>query len=184
VASILSRPERIVEPTQSAREALDMLASSHIFHYAGYEQCKGPDRKLTDRGFMLDSQLTICDIIHTPLHCPVLAYLSCSLHFSSATHGLAPGILLSGFKSIVAPIMTWVTKRALAMYTYHQLHRDFNDEDGPVLAEAFYRSWLANGRDGLVSLQDIPYALDDACAVLRAAGRSPLRWGALIHIGA
>jgi hypothetical protein len=58
------------------------------------------------------------------------------------------------------------------------------DVDGPVFAEAFYRSWLANGRDGLVSLQDIPYALDDAYATLRAESNDPDRWGKLIHIGA
>jgi hypothetical protein len=184
VASILSQPERIVKTTQSAHEALDMLASSHIFHYAGYEQREGPDTKLTDRGFMLDSQLTICDIIHTPLHCPVLAYLSCHPQLSSTPLGSAPGMLLSGFKSIVTATECVTERAALAMYAYHQLHSFLMDEDGPVLAEAFYRSWLANGRDGLVSLQDIPYALDDACAVLRAAGKDPLRCGALFHVGA
>jgi hypothetical protein len=53
-----------------------------------------------------------------------------------------------------------------------------------MFAEEFYRSWLANGRDGLVSLQDIPYALDDACAALRAAGKDTDRWAKYMHIGA
>jgi hypothetical protein len=72
----------------------------------------------------------------------------------------------------------------LAIYTYHQLYRSLHDDDGPIFAEEFYRSWLANGRDGLVSLQDIPYALDDACAALRAAGKDADRWGVPMHIGA
>jgi hypothetical protein len=57
-------------------------------------------------------------------------------------------------------------------------------KDGPVLAEAFYRSWLANARNGLVSLQDIPYALDDACAALRVIDARPIHWAAFVHIGA
>jgi hypothetical protein len=132
----------------------------------------------------LDSELKVCDIIAAPLRHPVLAYLSKCSATSGPTLGSATGMLLSGFKSIVTTMWCVTKSAALAMYAYHQSHRDLNDEDGPVLAEAFYRSWLTNGRDGFVSLQDIPYALDDACAVLRAAGRVPDRWGVLIHIGA
>jgi hypothetical protein len=56
------------------------------------------------------------------------------------------------------------------MSAYRQLRRPLKPEgkDALELAKAFYRSWFANARDGLVSLQDIPYALDDACAELRA----------------
>jgi hypothetical protein len=73
----------------------------------------------------------------------------------------------------------------LAMYAYHQLHREMVDSvEEPRLADSFFRSWLANGRDGLVSLQDIPYALDDAYAVMRALCADPEKWGSLVHIGA
>jgi hypothetical protein len=165
-----------------------VLISSHIFHYAGHEGWAR--RGLMDSAFKLDSEMKICDIIHAPLRHPVLAYLPhCTGATSRSNIELATGMLLSGFKSIVASIRCVAKHAALAMYTYHQLHRALRDEDAPVLAEAFYQSWLANARDGLVSVQDIPYALDDACAVLRAAlGRRglvrPDRWGALIHIGA
>jgi hypothetical protein len=184
VARILSQPEGMVTPTKSAQEALDVLHSSHIFHYAGYG--RRSHRNLTDSAFRLDSELKICDIIHTPLRHPVLAYLSRWPVALDRELGSATGMLLSGFKSIVTT-MWYVTKSTpLGVCAYHPLHRHLTDKDGAVLAEAFYRSWLANGRDGLVSLQDIPYALDDACTALRAAGRDPTRkrWGALAHIGA
>jgi hypothetical protein len=72
----------------------------------------------------------------------------------------------------------------LEMYAYHQLHRELYDTDESILPASFYRSWLANGHDGLVNLQDIPYALDDACAVIRASCADPYVWGPLVHIGA
>jgi hypothetical protein len=185
VASILSQPEGIVTTTQFAQEALHALTNSHIFHYVGHGRWGWASQGLMNSAFMLDTELKICDIIHAPLRHPVLAYLpefsTCS---SGPIPGLATGMLLSGFKSIVTT--TWcVTKSAaLAIYTYHQLYRGADDKNGPVLAEAFYRSWLTNGRDGLVSLQDIPYALDDACAALGADVNKPTHWKALVHIGA
>jgi hypothetical protein len=187
VASILSQPEGVVTPTPSAQEALDLLTSSHIFHYAGHG--KWARRRLMDSAFQLDSELKICDIMAAPLRHPVLAYLSKCSATSGPTLGSATGMLLSGFKSIITTMWCVTKSAALTMYAYHQSLRDMYDADGPLLAETFYRSWLDNSRDGLVSLQDIPYALDDACAVLRAdrgrGGRArPDRWGALIHIGA
>jgi CHAT domain-containing protein len=184
VTNILSQPEGIMTATKSAQEALDVLASSHIFHYAGHGTWAR--RRLMDSAFRLDSdsELKVCNIVAAPLRHPVLAYLSQCSATSGPTLGSATGMLLSGFKSIITTMWCVTKSTALTMYAYHQSRRDLYDEDGPVLAEAFYQSWLTNGRDGLVSLQDIPYALDDACAVLRAAGRVPNRWGALIHIGA
>jgi hypothetical protein len=181
VASILSQPEGIVTPTQSAQEALDVLTSSHIFHYAGHEGWAR--RGLMDSAFKLDSEMKICDIIGAPLRHPVLAYLS-HCHTSGPILDTATGMLLSGFKSIVISTGYVTKSAAVAMFAYFQLRRWFNDEDPSMFAEAFYQSWLTNGRDGLVSVQDIPYALDDACAVLRAAGKAPKRWEKLIHIGA
>jgi hypothetical protein len=181
VASTLSQPEGIVTPTQSAQEALDVLTSSHIFHYAGHGGWAR--RGLMGSAFKLDSKLKICDIVDAPLCHPVLAYLSYCYN-SGPTLDTATGMLLSGFKSVVTSTGCVTKSAAVAMFAYFQLRRWFDDEDGSVLAEAFYQSWLTNGRDGLVSLQDIPYALDDACAVLRAADKAPRRWSALMHIGA
>jgi hypothetical protein len=180
VASILSQTHGIVISTQSAEEALDVLSGSHIFHHSGYERSGGQNPM--NCAFMLDTELKIRDIIHAPLHHPVLAFLS-QYPSTSPTPGLATSMLLSGFKSIVTATWYVTTSAAIAMFAYH-LHRGLADDDGPLLAEAFYQSWLTNGRDGLVSLQDIPYALDDACAVLRAAGINPTRWGAFVHVGA
>jgi hypothetical protein len=108
VASILPQPEGIVTPTRSAEEALDRLASSHIFHYAGPEMHSW-GRKPMDCAFMLDSELKICDIVHTPLRHPVLAYMSQGFGLIDLTPGLATGMLLAGFKSTVTT--TCVTKQ-------------------------------------------------------------------------
>jgi hypothetical protein len=106
VASILSQPEEIVIPTKSVQEALDLLTSSHIFHYVGFVSW---ERRLMDRAFELDSQLKICDINHAPLRHPVLAYLAQSEAGGEDVLGPATGMLLSGFKSVLMP-MWWVTK--------------------------------------------------------------------------
>jgi hypothetical protein len=182
VASTLSQSEGIVTRTQSAQEALDLLPSSHIFHYAGHGGWAS--RGLMDNAFKLDTELKICDIIDAPLRHHMLAYLS-HYYTSGSTLHKATGMLLSGFKSIVTSTPGCVMNgAAVAMFTYLQVHRWSDAKDGPVLAEAFYRSWLANARDGLVSLQDIPYALDDACAALRASDARPVHWEVFIHIGA
>jgi hypothetical protein len=63
-----------------------------------------------DCGFILVSELKLCDIFHAPLRHPVLAYLSqVSLGNSGPTLGSATGMLFSGFKSILTP-MQCVTK--------------------------------------------------------------------------
>jgi hypothetical protein len=98
VASILSQPEGIVTATQFAQEALHVLTNSHIFHYVGHGSWSL--RKLMNSAFMLDSEIKIYDIIRAAPRHPVLAYLSqCSNVTGPA---LATGMLLSGFKSIIA----------------------------------------------------------------------------------
>jgi hypothetical protein len=182
VTSILSQTEGIVTTAQSAQEALDVLTSSHIFHYAGPQWWIVGRQKMRDIEFI--KGLRISDIARAPLRHPVLALLSSYSIQASPTLGSATGMLLSGFQSIVSCMWCVTNSAALAIYAYHQLHRRVYVEDGPVLVEAFYRSWLANARDEFVSLQDIPYALDDACAALRATDASPIHWAAYVHIGA
>jgi hypothetical protein len=114
VANILSQPEGIVTPTQSAQEAIDVLTSSHIFHYAGRTLAR---QGLMDSAFALESELKLRDIIHAPLRHPVLAYLpEFTTYTSGSTPGLATGMLLSGFKSIVTT--TWCVTKSAALAIY------------------------------------------------------------------
>lgn len=56
-----------------------------------------------------------------------------------------------------------------------------DDGDGPVVAREFYQRLFANST---INADSVPYALDDAVAVLRAKGVSPARWATFIHMGA
>lgn len=56
-----------------------------------------------------------------------------------------------------------------------------SDDDGPVVAREFYQKLFTNST---IEADSVPYALDDAVAVLRAKGVSPVRWATLIHMGA
>jgi hypothetical protein len=59
--------------------------------------------------------------------------------------------------------------------------RAMSDEDGPFVAEKFYKK-LFEGT--LVDADSVPYALDDAVRALRAKGVPPERWATFIHMGA
>jgi hypothetical protein len=113
VASILSQPEGIVTATQFAQEALHALTNSHIFHYAGHGDWSR--RKLMNSAFMLDSELKICDIIDARPRHPVLAYLSTCSGTPGPKIGSSTGMLLSGFKSIIASMGCVLTSAALEM---------------------------------------------------------------------
>jgi hypothetical protein len=56
-----------------------------------------------------------------------------------------------------------------------------SDEDGPQIAKLFYERLFA---EELISLDDIPYALDYAVRELRRNGVPPERWATFIHTGA
>jgi hypothetical protein len=55
------------------------------------------------------------------------------------------------------------------------------DADGPVIARDVYSELLKND---VLSLADVPYALDLAVRKLRDAGAPPERWATFIHLGA
>jgi hypothetical protein len=55
------------------------------------------------------------------------------------------------------------------------------DSDGPQVAQWIYEALLKNE---MFSLDDIPYALDDAVQKLRGKGASPKHWATYMHIGA
>jgi hypothetical protein len=56
-----------------------------------------------------------------------------------------------------------------------------SDEDGPIMAQWFYETFLQNET---VDLRDVPYALDTAVQRLRETGVSPYRWATFMHMGA
>jgi hypothetical protein len=55
-----------------------------------------------------------------------------------------------------------------------------NDIDGPFVAERVYKRVF---RDGVLSLDLVPYALDSAIAELRQRGVDASRWATFVHIG-
>ena len=59
--------------------------------------------------------------------------------------------------------------------------RSMCDKDGPTVAQWFYEALLEKE---IISLGDIPYALDEAVQKLRETGAGPDRWATYIHIGA
>jgi hypothetical protein len=61
------------------------------------------------------------------------------------------------------------------------IHRAMGDEDGPQVAEFFYKKLFSRDQ---ISLDDIPYALDYAVGKLKESGVPPARWATFIHMGA
>jgi hypothetical protein len=59
--------------------------------------------------------------------------------------------------------------------------RAMHDPDGPQVAKLFYERLFAKD---MITLDAIPYALDDAVAELRKSGVPPERWATFIHMGA
>ena len=55
------------------------------------------------------------------------------------------------------------------------------DQDGPVIAEHFYRELFKNHS---LDSSRAAYALHSAVEQLRAKGVSPVRWATFIHVGA
>jgi hypothetical protein len=56
-----------------------------------------------------------------------------------------------------------------------------NDEDGPYVAERFYKKLFEKER---IVADDVAYALDYAVTELRRSGVPPERWATFIHVGA
>jgi hypothetical protein len=59
--------------------------------------------------------------------------------------------------------------------------RVMGDEDGPFIAEHFYKKML---NDKAIDFDAIPYALDHAVSELRKKGVPAERWATFIHMGA
>jgi hypothetical protein len=67
-------------------------------------------------------------------------------------------------------------------FSYKWFHRRaMNDKDGPIVAKATYNALF---RKEMITLDDIPYALDVAVQELKRAGVPPSRWATFIHMGA
>jgi hypothetical protein len=56
-----------------------------------------------------------------------------------------------------------------------------SDQDGPVVAKAFYEKLLEGET---ITADAIPYALDHAVRKLRESGAPIGRWATFIHVGA
>jgi hypothetical protein len=55
------------------------------------------------------------------------------------------------------------------------------DIDGPAVASQVFEQIL---KKDVLDLDDVPYAVDRAVALLRERGAPPSRWATFIHIGA
>ncbi|KZT24326.1 hypothetical protein NEOLEDRAFT_1135110 [Neolentinus lepideus HHB14362 ss-1] len=77
---------------------------------------------------------------------------------------LAAGFLHAGVSSVVATMWS------------------IRDEDGPVIAEKFYRYMFRDTQH--LSHTDSAYALNEAVRFLRLSRVLPIRWAAFIHVGA
>jgi hypothetical protein len=60
-------------------------------------------------------------------------------------------------------------------------YRPIADIDGPVVAEAFYKTLFEHQP---VDVSNAAYALHKAVRSLQAQQLSPMRWASFIHIGA
>jgi hypothetical protein len=61
-------------------------------------------------------------------------------------------------------------------------NRSIRDEDGPIVAKAFYDELL---RESILETDAVAYAVDAAVTALRETpGVSPQRWAPFVHIGA
>jgi hypothetical protein len=59
--------------------------------------------------------------------------------------------------------------------------RAMSDADGPYVAQRLYNGLFEGG---VIDLDSIAYALDDAVTALRMSGARPERWATFIHMGA
>jgi hypothetical protein len=57
-----------------------------------------------------------------------------------------------------------------------------HDQDGPEIARSIY-SELFDGKSTLLSMDDVPYALDTAVRKLRERGLPLSRWAPYVHFG-
>jgi hypothetical protein len=59
--------------------------------------------------------------------------------------------------------------------------RAMHDVDGPLVAKFFYEALFA---EQVITVDAIPYALDEAIGKLRVSGVSAERWATFVHLGA
>jgi tetratricopeptide (TPR) repeat protein len=149
---------------------LEALQSHSWVHFA----CHGiVEEQPFDSWFQLyhGEHLTVLDIAKAELPNAELAFLSACHAAAGDIHGtpdesihLAAALQFSGFKSVIGTLWAMV------------------DDDGPDIADAFYRHMFRNGNT--VDLRDAAESLNVATRKLRSKGVPPSRWINFIHIGA
>jgi hypothetical protein len=171
----------------STGAVLDMIKSANMVHFA----CHGHQHRTAPHNshFCLTTgNLSVSELMAVDLQHAFFAFLSaCETakgdpeHADEGVH-LAATMLFAGFKSVVATMWCVAHPPALGTDAGADLaRRAMNDADGPFVARRFYGRLFEGGG---VGLDDVPYALDDAVAALRAQGAPPERWATFIHMGA
>ncbi|PSR78761.1 hypothetical protein PHLCEN_2v7296 [Hermanssonia centrifuga] len=124
-------------------------------------------------GFILhDKKLSLRDIIQAKLPNAELAFLAACHSAASESTSKTPDEVLTlaaamqfcGFRSIVGTL--WAMR----------------DEDGPELAEKFYKHMLRNGLDNM-DVRDSARAVHLATKSMREAGVPLHRWTTFVHVG-
>ncbi|PSR71021.1 hypothetical protein PHLCEN_2v13125 [Hermanssonia centrifuga] len=124
-------------------------------------------------GFMLhDKKLSIRNIMQAKLPNAELAFLAACHSAASESMSKTPDEVLTlaaamqfcGFRSIVGTLWT------------------MSDNDGPVLAEKFYKHMLRNGLDH-TDVRDSAEAVHLATKSMREAGVPLHRWTTFVHVG-
>lgn len=119
--------------------------------------------------FMLfDKELEILEVMEKVTPLAELAFLSVchgaavGPNTPDGTFSIATAMELCGFKTIVGTLWS------------------MRDDDGPRIAESFYRDMVYHNNIGL---PHAAHALHNAVRALRDTGADALRWSTFIHIG-
>jgi tetratricopeptide (TPR) repeat protein/CHAT domain-containing protein len=153
------------------KEAALLALQSHSWvHFA----CHGIlEEQPFDSWFQLynHEHLSVLDLAKTQLHNAEFAFFSACHAAAGDIHGtpdesihLAAALQFSGFRNVIGTLWAMV------------------DDDGPVIAHAFYTHMFRNGA-GTVNLRDAAEALNVATRKLRQKKVSPSQWINFIHIG-
>jgi CHAT domain-containing protein len=164
---------------------LRCLPEAAILHLA----CHGiqDDDDPLNSGFWLrDGRLTLSSLMRLNLPNAFFAFLSaCETakgdedHPNQAVH-LAAAMLFVGFRSVIGT-MWFVFNSNVAQLATNKGNRTMGDNDGPLVAQTVYSQLM---KSGLLDIEVIPYALDDAVQAIQAQNVAPNRWATFIHIGA
>lgn len=170
----------------SVEQVVQELPETHVLHLA----CHGvqdPYDPLESGFYLANERLTISKLMEVKLGHPFLAFLSACetaqgdrIQAHQSMH-LASAMLFAGFKSVIATMWYVTSFVAFENWPDCQPNRSISDDDGPLVARAFYQDILARDE---IDIDVIAFAIDAAVTKLRHTGAEPKRWAPFVHFGA